>query len=98
LESKSGISRDKVLGFATHQPNPRLVALLAKQLGVPPDRFPTIAEHRGNLGSSTCAAALRQLITSAQEAQGPGQSTIFLASLGPGLLYGGGWITRTRAT
>jgi 3-oxoacyl-[acyl-carrier-protein] synthase III len=91
LESKSGISRQNVFGLATHQPNPRLVALLAKQTSVSPDRFPAIAEHHGNLGSSTCAAALHQLLTAARRSAQK-QQTIFLASLGPGLLYGGGWI------
>ncbi|PYU60683.1 MAG: hypothetical protein DMG56_15185, partial [Acidobacteria bacterium] len=31
VELRSGIARGSVGGFATHQPNPRLVALLAKQ-------------------------------------------------------------------
>ncbi len=98
LESKSGISREKIFGFATHQPNPRLVTLLAKQIGISPDRFPAIAEHHGNLGSSTCAAALRELLEARQSSGGQDKRTIFLASLGPGLLYGGGWITSTEKT
>jgi len=93
LENKSGMSRQEVFGFATHQPNPRLVALLAKQLGVPPNRFPTIAERHGNLGSSTCAAALHELLTTAGQSGAPEGRAILLASLGPGLLYGGGWLT-----
>jgi len=40
LEQRSGISRQNAIGFATHQPNPRLVRLLAKQTGVASDRFP----------------------------------------------------------
>src|SRR5437773_11254673 len=35
-ESRSGIAGGSVGAFATHQPNPRLVALLAKQCGVSP--------------------------------------------------------------
>src|SRR6266436_1133881 len=58
VELRSGISRSAVGGFATHQPNPRLLALLAKQCGVSPDAFPPIARTSGNLGSSTCGAAL----------------------------------------
>lgn len=93
LEDKCGISRAQVSGFATHQPNPRLVTLLAKQIGVPSDRFPAIAKNHGNLGSSTCAAALHKLLDSHRAPGTADQKTIFLASLGPGLLYGGGWIT-----
>lgn len=85
IESRSGISRSEAKAFATHQPNPRLVGLLSKQLRVPEDRFPEVARIRGNLGSSTCGAALSIAI---QERRAP----IFLASLGPGLLWGGGWL------
>src|SRR5260370_8244002 len=58
VELRSGISRGAVGGFATHQPNPPLLALLAKQCGVSPDAFPPIARTSGNLGSSTCGAPL----------------------------------------
>ena len=97
IESRSGISRSAADAFATHQPNPRLVALLAKQLGVPVERFPAIAQARGNLGSSTCGAALHEAISkNSSDSCSPGRS-IFLASLGPGLLAGGGWLVRERA-
>src|SRR6266704_3566173 len=92
VELRSGISRSAVGGFATHQPNPRLVALLAKQCGVSPDAFPLIARTSGNLGSSTCGAALHAALQAALK-QERGRRPIFLASLGPGLLFGGGWLT-----
>jgi 3-oxoacyl-[acyl-carrier-protein] synthase-3 len=92
VELRSGIPRDSVGYFATHQPNPRLVALLAKQLDVPPDKFPPIAQTSGNLGSSTCGAALHWALQSASKQPRGGRRPIFLASLGPGLLFGGGWL------
>jgi 3-oxoacyl-[acyl-carrier-protein] synthase-3 len=92
VERRSGISRHKALGFATHQPNPRLVALLAKQTGVAPERFPPVAEVHGNLGSSTCGAALHQLLEVVRQRDPAPRAPIFLASLGPGLLFGGGWL------
>ena len=93
VELRSGIPRSSVGGFATHQPNPRLVALLAKQCGVSPDTFPPVVRTSGNLGSSTCGAALHAALQSASK-QGRGdRRPIFLASLGPGLLFGGGWLT-----
>lgn len=93
IEMRSGIQRTSVGGFATHQPNPRLVTLLAKQCGVPKSAFPPVARVSGNLGSSTCGAALHEALRSAFK-QAPGErQPIFLASLGPGLLFGGGWLT-----
>ena len=93
VELRSGIARAAVGGFATHQPNPRLVALLAKQWGVSPDKFPPIARTSGNLGSSTCGAALHACLQAASKQERVERQPIFLASLGPGLLFGGGWLT-----
>jgi len=93
VEQRSGIPRGSVGGFATHQPNPRLVALLAKHCGVSPSTFPPIARISGNLGSSTCGAALHEALRSASKKPGGERRPIFVASLGPGLLFGGGWLT-----
>jgi 3-oxoacyl-[acyl-carrier-protein] synthase-3 len=93
VELRSGILRSSVGGFATHQPNPRLVALLARQCGVSLDTFPPIARTCGNLGSSTCGAALHEVLRSASKQPRGHRRPIFLASLGPGLLFGGGWLT-----
>lgn len=91
-EQRSGISRCDVGAFATHQPNPRLIALLAKQLCVPPASFPPIAATRGNLGSSTCGAVLHAAMELAGAQAAADRKPVFLASLGPGLLFGGGWL------
>jgi 3-oxoacyl-[acyl-carrier-protein] synthase-3 len=93
VELRSGISRSSVGAFATHQPNPRLVTLLAKQRGVSTDKFPRIARTSGNLGSSTSGAALHQAMQNATKLPSAARRPIFLASLGPGLLFGGGWLT-----
>jgi 3-oxoacyl-[acyl-carrier-protein] synthase III len=93
VELRSGIPRGSVGGFATHQPNPRLVALLAKQCGVSLSTFPPVARVSGNLGSSTCGAALHEALRTAAKQARQDRRPIFLASLGPGLLFGGGWLT-----
>jgi len=93
VESRSGIPRGSVGSFATHQPNPRLVALLAKQCGVSPETFPPIARVSGNLGSSMCGAALHAALQQALKKSHADRRPIFLASLGPGLLFGGGWLS-----
>ena len=92
VEDRSGINRHRVAAFATHQPNPRLVTLLAKQLGVSADKFPAIARTAGNLGSSTCGAALVAALEKETKFPPAKRKPIFLASLGPGLLFGGGWL------
>jgi 3-oxoacyl-[acyl-carrier-protein] synthase III len=92
VEHRSGISRDHVGAFATHQPNPRLVTLLAKQLGVSVKNFPPIGSTRGNLGSSMCGAALHAALHHAASQPAELRRPVFLASLGPGLIFGGGWM------
>jgi 3-oxoacyl-[acyl-carrier-protein] synthase III len=93
VETRSGISRASVGGFATHQPNPRLLTLLAKQCGVSADAFPAICKTTGNLGSSMCGAALHAALQNAAQSEADQRKPIFLASLGPGLLFGGAWLT-----
>ncbi|HUL33698.1 MAG TPA: hypothetical protein VL128_07430 [Candidatus Eisenbacteria bacterium] len=92
VERRSGIPLEKAGAFATHQPNPRLVKLLAKQLGVPASAFPPICETKGNLGPSMCGAALHAAFASAAAQPAAERSAVFLASLAPGLLFGGGWM------
>jgi 3-oxoacyl-[acyl-carrier-protein] synthase III len=92
VERRSGFSRKEAGAFATHQPNPRLVTLLAKQLKVPASAFPPIAATRGNLGASTCGAALHVALRHASKQPADQRKPIFVASLGPGLVFGGGWM------
>ncbi|MGB2632341.1 MAG: 3-oxoacyl-[acyl-carrier-protein] synthase III C-terminal domain-containing protein [Candidatus Acidiferrum sp.] len=97
VEHRSGISRDHVGTFATHQPNPRLVTILAKQLGVSIKHFPPIGSIRGNLGASMCGAALHAALHQAAEQPAEQRLPVFLASLGPGLIFGGGWMVPAGA-
>jgi 3-oxoacyl-[acyl-carrier-protein] synthase III len=92
IEKISAIPRTAVGAFATHQPNPRLLSLLAKVAGVPPETFPPIARTSGNLGSSMCGAALHAALQMAPTCSAGKPRPIFLASLGPGLLFGGTWL------
>jgi 3-oxoacyl-[acyl-carrier-protein] synthase-3 len=93
VELRSGIPRASVGTFATHQPNPRLLTLLAKQCGVSPEVFPPISRTCGNLGSSMCGATLHAALQKAFQLEPAERKPIFLASLGPGLLFGGSWLT-----
>jgi 3-oxoacyl-[acyl-carrier-protein] synthase-3 len=96
VELRSGFSLSEAAAFATHQPNPRLVTLLARQLGVPPEKFPPVARICGNLGSTTCAAALHAALAEQASLPPANRKPVFLASLGPGLLFGGGWVKPSR--
>jgi 3-oxoacyl-[acyl-carrier-protein] synthase-3 len=92
LEKLSAIPRSAVGAFATHQPNPRLLSLLAKVTGVPVETFPPIARTAGNLGSSTCGAALHAALQMFSACPVAARKPIFLASLGPGMIFGGAWL------
>jgi 3-oxoacyl-[acyl-carrier-protein] synthase-3 len=92
IEKLSAIPRAAVGAFATHQPNPRLLSLLAKVTGVPLETFPPIARTSGNLGSTTCGAALHTALQMTSACSAGVHKPIFLASLGPGLLFGGSWL------
>jgi len=69
-----------------------LVTLLAKQCGVAAELFPAVARVSGNLGSSTFGVALAKAFEGTHTDKAAKRKPIFLASLGPGLLYGGGWL------
>jgi 3-oxoacyl-[acyl-carrier-protein] synthase-3 len=94
LELRSGLSRKMASSFATHQPNPRIVDALARQLGVPLEKFPAVARTSGNLGSSTCGVALEKALDRQRDKSPEHTGPIFLAALGPGLLWGGGILTK----
>jgi 3-oxoacyl-[acyl-carrier-protein] synthase III len=89
LESRSGCRLESASSFATHQPNPRLLEMLARQSGLPLERFPVVCRSFGNLGSSTAGVALSLALeqNSGRDGQHPGP--IFVAALGPGLVLGG---------
>ncbi len=71
--------------FAIHEPNPRALELVAKRTGIPLEKFVQLSRASGNLGSATCAVGISRLLE-----RRPPPRTIFLAALGPGLLWGAG--------
>ncbi|HVN07906.1 MAG TPA: 3-oxoacyl-[acyl-carrier-protein] synthase III C-terminal domain-containing protein [Patescibacteria group bacterium] len=89
LETRSGCQLASASSFATHQPNPRLLEMLARQSGLPMERFPVVCRSFGNLGSSTAGVALSLALeaNSPKDHEQPGP--IFVAALGPGLVLGG---------
>jgi len=90
LERRTGFSRNAASSFATHQPNPRIIEMLARQANLPLEKFPVVARTFGNLGSSTCGVALSLALGEHARKPAEQRGPIFLAAVGPGMLWGGG--------
>lgn len=95
LEKLSGVGRSDVECFAFHEPNPRLAAILAQRANVPLDNFAHTAEATGNLGSVTCGFNLCSALTKARNRRASNsRQTIFVAAVGPGVLWSGTYLER----
>jgi len=93
LEDKSGRPRTEVDYFAFHQPNPRVVEILAEKAKIPLERIPLLSATGGNLGSATCGVSLCQALTDHRTRPNPSQPPlIFMAAVGPGLIWGGAFL------
>ena len=93
LESRSGKLRNEVDYFAVHEPNPRLVELFAQRANVPLEKIPLVSRTLGNLGSATCGVSLcAALSRGAPNSPLPRPPVIFLAAVGPGLVWGGTYL------
>jgi 3-oxoacyl-[acyl-carrier-protein] synthase-3 len=94
LENLSAKPRSEVDYFALHQPNPRVVEILAEKARIPLERIPLVSKTCGNLGSVTCAAGLCQALTSLREGGDRSRTPlIFMAAVAPGLLWGGAFLS-----
>lgn len=93
LANLSGIPRSEVGCFAFHEPNPRLIGIFAQRANIPPERIARTTETSGNLGSATCGVnlctALSRLAANRDDSR---RRVIFIAAVGPGLLWGGTYL------
>jgi 3-oxoacyl-[acyl-carrier-protein] synthase-3 len=90
LEKKSGRARAEADYFALHQPNPRVVEILAEKANVSLKKIPLVSQSCGNLGSATCGVSLCQALTNLHARHDPSQAPlIFMAAVAPGLIWGG---------
>ena len=92
LEKTSGKSRSEVSHFALHEPNPRVVGILAQRAKVPLEKIPFVSRTSGNLGSATCGVSLCAALNRAQANPDSVRPVIFLAAVGPGLLWSGTYL------
>jgi 3-oxoacyl-[acyl-carrier-protein] synthase III len=90
LERLSGRSRSEVSYFAVHEPNPRVIQILAQRARIPLEKIPLVSSTQGNLGSVTCGVSLCTALKMAHANEvASARPLIFLAAVGPGLLWGG---------
>jgi 3-oxoacyl-[acyl-carrier-protein] synthase-3 len=97
LETESGRMRAEADYLALHQPNPRVVEILAERAHVPLEKIPLISRTCGNLGSATCGVSLCQALSNLRERHGPSRAPlIFMAAVAPGLIWGGTFLFGAR--
>jgi 3-oxoacyl-[acyl-carrier-protein] synthase-3 len=93
LESLSGKRREEVDCFAIHEPNPRIVELLAQRAKIPLEKIPLVSKTFGNLGSATCGVSLCAALSKIEGGPTPSpRPLIFVAAVGPGLIWGGTYL------
>jgi 3-oxoacyl-[acyl-carrier-protein] synthase-3 len=93
LETLSSQPRSDADYFAIHEPNPRLVSVFAQRAGIPMDKLAHVTKAHGNLGSATCGISLCTALTKAQASRSAAhRPLIFVAAVGPGLLWGGTYV------
>jgi 3-oxoacyl-[acyl-carrier-protein] synthase-3 len=89
LEAATGKNRSAASGFVIHQPNPRVVEIFIRRAKLPPEKLPIVSRATGNLGSSTCGLGLCTALEEHGRKPRGERGPIFLAALGPGLLWAG---------
>lgn len=87
LENLSGKSRAEVDCFVLHEPNPRIVEILAQRANIPLARIPRVSLTCGNLGSATCGISLCEALTRLHDSSP--SPLIFIAAVAPGLIWAG---------
>jgi len=100
LEALTGKPRSEVAYFALHEPNPRLVEIFSRNSCIPLEKMAPISRTCGNLGAATCGvnlcAALAKVDASPVALSDSSPAVIFVAAVGPGMLFGGTWLERVE--
>ncbi len=97
LEDISGKPRAEVDYFAVHEPNPRVIEVFAQRAKIPLQKIAFTSKTCGNLGSATCGVSLCGAMSRPLGRSGtPDPDLIFMAAVGPGLIWGGTYLQRAR--
>lgn len=86
LTEKLGITLDDISYFVPHQANMRIIAMAARRLNIPIERFVVNIERYGNTAAASVPIALDELARSGKLKEG---DLILLAAFGGGLSSGG---------
>jgi 3-oxoacyl-[acyl-carrier-protein] synthase III len=93
LEMRSVAERSEVDFFCIHEPNPRLVEIFAQKAKIPLEKVPLVSKACGNLGSATCGVSLCSALDRLEAKGEPSHPPlVFMAAVGPGLLWAGTWL------
>jgi len=93
LETLVGQPRSAVDYFAIHEPNPRLVQVASQNAAIPLEKIAQVCKTSGNLGSATCGIGLCTGLSKARASRtAEHRPLIFVAAVGPGLLWGGTYL------
>lgn len=96
LEMLAGKPRSEVAYFALHEPNPRVVEILSRSTGIPLEKMAPISRTCGNLGAATCGVNLCAALAKAEADQTISEPlVVFVAGVGPGLVFGATYLERT---
>ena len=86
---RSGVALDEIDCFLLHQANVRIIASVAKRLGIPEDKVPVNLNHYGNTSAASIAILLDEVRRERRFSPG---SRLILAGFGGGLTWGASYI------
>ena len=85
VTEKAGVALDEIDCFLLHQANVRIIASVAKRLGIPEDKVPVNLNHYGNTSAASIAILLDEVRRERRFSPG---SRLVLAGFGGGLTWG----------
>lgn len=86
---KAGVSMDEIDYFLLHQANVRIIASVAKRLGVPVEKMPVNLDKYGNTSAASVAVLLNEVRREGKLKKG---SKVVIAGFGGGLTWGASYI------
>ena len=89
VTEKAGVALDEIDCFLLHQANVRIIASVAKRLGIPEDKVPVNLNHYGNTSAASIAILLDEVRRERRFSPG---SRLILAGFGGGLTWGASYI------
>lgn len=95
LMSKSGVAADDIALLVPHQANARIMATVAKQLAIPPERCAIDVETVGNTSAASIPVALDHAWRAGRLSPG---DNVLLTSFGAGLAWGANLVRWTAPT